>query len=58
MRSLGLVPVQVRRRRGLTVPDAAAGPVPDLVGRDFTAKLPGAKLVGDITQLDTGEGPL
>lgn len=58
MRSLGLVPVQVKRRRGLTVPDAAAGPIPDLVGRDFTAKAPGAKLVGDITQIDTGEGPL
>jgi len=58
MRSLGLVPVQVRRRRGLTKPDAAAGPVPDLVGRDFTANVPGAKLVGDITQIDTGGGPL
>lgn len=58
MRSLGLVPVQVKRRRGLTVPDAAAGPVPDLVGRDFTAAAPGAKLVGDITQIDTTEGPL
>jgi putative transposase len=58
MRSLGLVPVQVRRRRGLTKPDAAAGPVPDLVGREVTAEVPGAKLVGDITQIDTGEGPL
>jgi transposase InsO family protein len=58
MRSLGLVPVQIRRRRGLTKPDAAAGPIPDLVGRDFTATVPGAKLVGDITQIDTGEGPL
>ncbi len=55
---LGLVPVQVKRRGGLTVPDRAAGPIPDLVGRDFTAAAPGAELVGDITQIDTGEGPL
>ena len=58
MRAAGLTPVQVRRRRGLTMADAAAGPVPDLVGRDFTATAPGAKMVGDITQIDTGEGPL
>jgi transposase InsO family protein len=58
MRAAGLVPVQVKRRRGLTVADRAAGPVPDLVGRDFTASAPGGKLVGDITQVDTGEGPL
>ncbi|GAB7040322.1 hypothetical protein JCM9533A_41720 [Catenuloplanes niger JCM 9533] len=53
-----LVPVQVKRRRGLTVANQAAGPIPDLVGRDFTAAAPGAKLVGDITQIDTEEGPL
>jgi len=58
MRSLGLVPVQAKRRRGLTVADRAAGPIPDLVGRDFTAAVPGAKLVGDITEIGTGEGPL
>jgi putative transposase len=58
MRRTGLTPVQVKRRRGLTVADAAAGPVPDLVGRDFTAEAPGEKMVGDITQIDTGEGPL
>jgi putative transposase len=58
MRAAGLVPVQVKRRRGLTVADQAAGPIPDLVGRDFTATEPGAKMVGDITQIDTGEGPL
>ncbi|MBA2946411.1 hypothetical protein H1D24_11455 [Streptomyces sp. PSKA28] len=36
-------------RRGLTRPDAKAIPVPDLIGRDFTASTPGTKLVGDIT---------
>ena len=30
--------------------------LPDLVGRDFTAEAPGAKLVGDITYIPTGEG--
>ena len=58
MRSAGLVPVQVKRRRGLTVADRQAGPIADLVGRDFTAEVPGAKLVGDITEITTGEGPL
>lgn len=58
MRALGLAPVQVKRRRGLTVADRAAGPIPDLLGRDFTAAAPGAKLVGDITEITTGEGPL
>jgi putative transposase len=56
MRRAGLVPVQVKRRRGLTVADRAAGPIPDLVGRDFTAAAPGQKMVGDITQIDTDEG--
>lgn len=58
MRAAGLVPVQVKRRLGLTVADRAAGPVPDLLRRDFTASVPGAKMVGDITQINTGQGPL
>jgi putative transposase len=55
MRALGLVPCQVRRRRSLTV-QAAAGPIPDLVGRDFTAGVPGEKMAGDITYIFTWEG--
>jgi transposase InsO family protein len=58
MREMGLVPVQVKKRRSLTVQDKAAGPIPDLVRRDFTASVPGEKMIGDITQIDTGEGPL
>ncbi|GGO83762.1 IS3 family transposase [Nonomuraea cavernae] len=58
MREMGLVPVQVKKRRSLTVADKDAGPIPDLVKRDFTAEAPGAKMIGDITQIDTGEGPL
>ncbi len=45
-RELGLLPCQPRPGRvGLTRADAAAGPIPDLVGRDFTADAPGHKLV-------------
>jgi transposase InsO family protein len=58
MRVMNLVPVQVKRRRRLTGADKDAGPVPDLVRRDFTASVPGQKMIGDITQIDTGEGPL
>jgi putative transposase len=58
MREKGIVPVQVKKRRSLTVQDRAAGPIPDLVRRDFTAGVPGEKMIGDITQIDTGEGPL
>jgi putative transposase len=58
MREQRLMPVQVRRRPSLTRADASAGPLPDLVGRDFTGVAPGAKMVGDITEITTGEGPL
>ena len=37
-----------------TTSDAA--PAPDLVGRDFSAEAPGAKLVGDITYIPTWQG--
>ena len=46
MRDLRLVPCQPRPRRNLTQADAAAGPIPDLVNRDFTADAPGQKMVG------------
>ena len=56
-RELGLLPCQPRPgRTGLTRADAAPGPIPDLVGRDFTADVPGHKLVGDITYIPTWEG--
>ena len=47
-----------RRRRGLTRPDKAAAPVPDLLRRDFTAQGPDHKWVGDFKQIDTDEGPV
>jgi len=43
--------------RHLTQSDGTP-PAPDLVDRDFTATRPGVRLVGDITQIDTWEGPL
>lgn len=55
MREVGLVPCQPRPKRW-SLTQAAPGPVPDLVGRDFTAQAPGEKLVGDITYIPTGEG--
>jgi putative transposase len=57
MRELGLVPCQPRPwRLSLTEKDGQAGPIPDLVRRDFTADRPGEKMVGDITYIWTWEG--
>ena len=57
MRDLGLEPCQPRPWRfSLTEQDGQAGPIPDLVNRDFTASEPGEKIVGDITYIDTWEG--
>jgi putative transposase len=57
MRDLGLEPCQPKPwRHSLTEQDGQAGPIPDLVGRDFTADIPGEKMVGDITYIDTWEG--
>jgi putative transposase len=57
MRDLGLEPCQPKPwRRSLTEQDGQAGPIPDLVNRDFTADAPGRKMVGDITYIDTWEG--
>jgi hypothetical protein len=57
MRDLGLEPCQPRPwRHCLTEQDGDAGPIPDLVGRDFTADTPGSKMVGDVTYIPTWEG--
>jgi putative transposase len=57
MRELGLEPCQPKPwRRSLTEQDGQAGPIPDLVNRDFTAEKPGGKMVGDITYIWTWEG--
>ena len=57
MRELGLEPCQPKPwRHSLTEQDGQAGPIPDLVSRDFTAGKPGEKMVGDITYIPTWEG--
>jgi putative transposase len=56
MRELGLVACQPAPWRPSTTVQGAAGPIPDLVNRDFSAAAPGEKMVGDITYIDTWEG--
>jgi putative transposase len=56
MRQLGLVSCQPRPWRPSTTQQGAAGPIPDLVNRDFSAGAPGEKMTGDITYVPTWEG--
>ena len=56
MRELGLVACQPRPWRPHTTQQGHAGPIPDLVNRDFTADAPGRKMVGDITYIPTRFG--
>ena len=56
MRALGLVACQPRPWRPRTTRQGAAGPIPDLVNRDFGARVPGQKMVGDITYIPTWQG--
>ena len=58
MRRHGIAGTTRRKRRNPTRPDAGAAAVPDLIMRDFTAPMPGLKLVGDITCGRTTEGRL
>jgi transposase InsO family protein len=56
MREMGLVACQPRPwRHSLTI-GGQVGNICDLLERDFTADVPGAKMVGDITYIDTWEG--
>ncbi|MBW8793585.1 MAG: DDE-type integrase/transposase/recombinase [Streptomyces sp.] len=57
MAELGLAGRKVRRRRSLTRPGKRPA-APDFVRRDFTAEEPDLVWVGDITEIDTGEGKL
>jgi transposase InsO family protein len=56
MRELGLVACQPRPWRPATTQQGQAGPIPDLVNRDFASAVPGLKMVGDITYIPTWEG--
>jgi len=52
----GISEITRRKRRNLTKPDEDAAVVPDLIRREFTAPMPGLKLIGDISCFPTGEG--
>jgi putative transposase len=56
MRELGLVACQPRPWRPAATRQGQAGPIPDLVARDFSAAVPGERMVGDITYIPTWEG--
>jgi len=57
MAEQGLVSCHPAPWRHLTQSDGTP-PAPDLISREFTATRPGVRLCGDITQIDTWEGPL
>jgi transposase InsO family protein len=56
MRQRGIAGLRLRRRVATTVPEPSHTPVPDLLGRDFTATAPNTRYVGDITYLPVGDG--
>ena len=56
MRELGLVACQPRPWRPSTTEQGAAGPICNLVNRDFSAEKPGLETVGDITYIPTWQG--
>lgn len=56
MRQRDVVGRHLRRRKRTTIPDPAVAPVPDLIGRDFTADAPDQRWCGDITYLRVGTG--
>lgn len=56
MRRAGRIAAQPRRKVRTTAPATDVGSRPDLMGRDFTAKTPGGKWVGNITCIRTWVG--
>lgn len=56
MLQMGLVACQPRPWRFSLTQGGPAGPIPDLLERDFTAAVPGAKMVGNITYIPTWQG--
>lgn len=56
MREHGIAGYRRRRRVRTTIPEPAQSPVPDLLGRDFTAPAPNIVHVGDITYLPLADG--
>ena len=56
MHAIGLAGLRLRRRHRTTVADPTAAKAPDLLGRDFTARTPNTRYVGDITYLPIADG--
>lgn len=56
MRARHIVGRHQRRGKRTTIPDPAAPPAPDLLGRDFTATDLDQRWCGDITYLRVGDG--
>lgn len=56
MRHREVVGRHLRRRKRTTIPDPATPPVPDPIGRDFTATARDQRWCGDITYLRVGGG--
>lgn len=54
MRRQGLTARRIKRRNGLIRQDKTAPKFADLVRRNFTAEVPDAKWVGDMTEIPTG----
>jgi transposase InsO family protein len=51
MRRQGLIARRIKRRRNTTKPDRTKKPFPDLLRRDFTARGPNVRWVGDMTEI-------
>lgn len=56
MRAHTIAGIRLRRRVRTTIPEPAAGHIPDLLQRDFTAPAPNQRYVGDITYLPLADG--
>jgi transposase InsO family protein len=56
MRRIGLAGLRLRRGHRTTLGDPAAVKASDLLGRDFTARRPNTRYVGDITYLPIADG--
>ncbi|WPB95757.1 IS3 family transposase [Streptomyces malaysiensis] len=56
MRTFRIVGPHLRKKVRTAIPEPSATPVPDLLRRDFAAREPNTKYVGDITCLPIGNG--